>query len=144
MSSMSWTEPGYGFSLYNGSNMDEVKEFLINNKEFSGDYADAFLNVSDDDIRDASEEYELQELLGNPVSYIIVEIMNKKENCIMFKGYKSCADTDQPEMLGIEPLYPWQQGQPRSREECDALLNKYAVQLGITEKPTYFSAEYWG
>ena len=29
MSMKSWTEYGYGFSLFNESNMDEVKDFIL-------------------------------------------------------------------------------------------------------------------
>lgn len=142
MSMKSQTEPGYGFELFNGKNLNKIKDFLIQNQEV---YAKEPLADEDiEDIRDAEDEFDLADYFDDPVPWVVAQIIRAKEGeCCGIKGYQSDGDTDQEAMLGIGPSYPWQT-QYRTKEECDALLKRYADILGIDEEPDFFDAEYYG
>lgn len=139
MSSCEWTEPGYGFKLFNGSNLETVKNFILSNisrlQPSSSRSVNDFINAKTTDVAEEALDY--------PLSWAVAEIINDLEATNMFKGYKESDDTDQPAMLGIEPLYPWQTVQ-FSQPECDTLLKKYGERLGISETPDFFSAAYYG
>lgn len=138
MSMKSWTEEGYGYPLYNGSNFDNIKSFIIRNKEYTNSA------VIEQDILDADDEFDLNDALGDPAPWVVAEIINTIENNgVHFKGYDECGDTYQDAMLGIEPFYPWD-SRHVSKEDCNAILKKYAKELGITAEPDYFTAEYFG
>lgn len=131
MSMCSWTESGYGYPLFNGNNLNKIKKFLENDfKEYN------FEKCEDED--------DLEDLLGESVSWCVANIINNKENVNIFTGYQACGDTDQEEMIGIRPMYPWEMKDIILIEKADELLNKYGEILGITEKPDYFDAYYFG
>ncbi len=134
MSRKSWTEEGYGFAL-NG-NTAKIAEFLIANGDYDED--------TQEEMRECEDFIELEEYIEDPIPWAIANIINKIEGAELVKGYRSCGDTNQEEMLGIEPLYPWQMEKPLTKDEADALLKKYAGLLGITQEPDYFTAEYFG
>ena len=135
MSMKSWTEYGFGYPLFNDSNEGKIREFLaVNIPELSKQIlkADYIENVMD--------------ILDMDISCEIAEIINRLEGKNLFYGYPNCGDTDQEEMLGISPAYPWQL-KPEdmiTKEEATSLLKKYADILGITDEPDYFEAEYFG
>ena len=95
-------------------------------------------------MQDCEDEFDLQEYTDDPVVWVVADIINKKEGADILRGYRSDADTEQEAMLGLEPCYPWHMSKITTQEETDEVLNKYAKQLGITAKPDYFTAEYWG
>ena len=138
MSMKSWTEEGYGYKLFNNYNMDNIKKFLIDNDCYEDDLIEQIL--------EAEDEYELSDVLGEPVAWVIAGIINEEEgfDFNIFKGYYSCADTDQEAMLGIQPIYPWETGKLITVNERNRLLEKYAQILGIRDLPDYFIAEYYG
>lgn len=133
MSMRSWTEDGYGYELYNGKNFDKVKEFIVQNSEFTYE-----------DIEEAENDYEIEDIIDYPVPWKIADIINELEGFNLFKGYRDDGDTGQEPMIGIEPLYPWMYKKPITREEIDEIFAKYAEMLGITDKPDYFEAHYFG
>lgn len=149
MSMKSWTEEGYGFKLETGSNMKNIVDFVVaNTKELpkNTEYGYIF-KFSEEDIKNLYECESLDDLYeytSDPVCWIIADIINNLEGTNFVKGYTSSAETDQPAMLGIEPVYPWQNKKLITREVCDEILKKYAKILGITEAPDYFEAEYYG
>lgn len=133
MSMRSWTEDGYGYELYNGKNFDKVKEFIVQNSEFTYE-----------DIEEAENDYEIEDIIDCPVPWKVADIINELEGFNLFKGYRDDGDTGQKAMIGIEPKYPWMYKKPITREEADGILAKYAEMLGITDKPDYFEAQYFG
>ena len=144
MSMKSWTEPGYGFRLYTGDNLGKIREFIMGNIGCLKNPPVVITNELFKYIYEAEDEAELEDALDYPVPWMVAEIIRAKEGQTCgVKGYRSDGDTDQEAMLGIEPSYPWQT-EYRSQEDCDLLLATYAEQLGITEKPDYFDAEYYG
>ena len=149
MSMKSWTEEGYGYKLETGSNMKNIVDFIVaNTKELPKDAEYGYVfNFSEEEIKKMYECEGLDDLYGytnDPACWVIANIINNLEGTNFVKGYQSDGDTDQPAMLGIEPLYPWMTKKIITREVCDEILAKYAKILGITEYPDYFEAEYFG
>lgn len=144
MSMRSWTEDGFGMRLFDGDNGKEVYGFV---KEYSPE-----LLPTEEELQAALDSgddicYILWDYIGEPVSWHIANIINKLEGTTVFKGYAPCGDTDQEEMIGIEPLYPWQINEvdrALTKDKAMELLNKYGRLLGIQEIPEYFNAEYCG
>lgn len=138
MSMHAWTEPGYGFKLWTGKNFRTVCDFIKNNDDSV---------VIPDDVIEEEDEFSLEEELGAPASDVVASIINEKEDYTVFRGYRACGDTEQEEMLGIEPSYPWwlsDKDKTLTKEDADAILAKYAEILGIDEAPDTFNAEYIG
>ena len=145
MSMKSWTEEGYGFSLYNGKNLENIKSFIIDNCKFRLDFSYSFNNEEIEAIKAAEDLEDIREITSDPTSWIVAAIINDKEftwSAVM--GYDSCGDTDQDEMIGIAPIYPWNPNQTITKEKATEVLEKYAKILGIEEEPDYFEAEYYG
>ena len=144
MSMKSWTEEGFGVSLFTGHNEDKVYGFL---KQYNPE-----LLPTADELKSALESGEeigdiLQESFGEPASWHIANIINDLEGTSVFKGYDSCGDTDQEEMLGIEPCFPWTMNRvdlSLTKFKAAEMLRKYTEILGIEEEPEYFTAEYFG
>ena len=82
MSMRSWTENGYGYHLFGDDNMPKIKEFIIKNQKLMGIILDW-----DEDIQEAEDQYDLEEILGKPVAWWIAEAINKLENEIVIKGF---------------------------------------------------------
>lgn len=144
MSMKTWTEEGFGMLLFTEHNEDKVCEFI---KKYNPE-----LLPTEDELKSALESGEeigdiLQDSLGEPVSWHVANIINDLEGTTVFKGYASCGDTNQEEMIGIEPFYPWtgnEVDRALTKDTATAILNKYARILGIKEEPEYFVAEYFG
>lgn len=149
MSMQSWSEPGYGFRLFNDrgpNNFKKVAEFLRDNcsVELS---ADEMLDLQD--AIQNEDEFCLGDIFGDSmVSWVVAKMINELEGFEFVRGYDSCGDTNQDQMIGIEPTYPWSNTdlayQCLTREKADELLEKYAGLLGINAKPDYFDAQYFG
>lgn len=147
MSMEETTEEGYGYKLFceNYSNFSRIIDFIVKHHEkLTEELKTSLYQAKDND----ELEDELEELLGEPAALTIAEIINQLENKEVMCGYRSCDDTDQPQMIGIMPNYPWHYHRmPQdvmTKEECNELLNRYAEILGITEKADYFLAHYYG
>jgi len=135
MSMSEWTEEGYGTELFNGENLNKICDFIIKYDP----------EINSEPLKNAEDIDEIEYIIDMPVSWEIAKIINKLENTIIFKGYKACDDTEQKEMIGIQPVWPWE-----SREEdisqygCEMLFEKYAQMLGIDKIPEFFTAHYYG
>ena len=136
MSMRSWSEYGYGFALFNGSNLKSVVDFIIENTELDIEGKNALL--------DSHDEWEIYDVLGESASQVVSDIINNKEGIRDVCGYDSCSDTDQVQMIGIAPSYPWLNQKNMSLDEANNLLCRYADMLGITDAPDYFEASYFG
>ena len=144
MSMRSWTENGFGMPLFSGYNDGMVYGFL---KEHSPE-----LVPTEEELQEALDSgddicYILWDYIGEPVSWHIANIINKLEGTTVFKGYAPCGDTNQEEMIGIEPAYSWTMNdvdRSLTKGRAMELLNKYGRLLGIQEIPEYFRAEYCG
>lgn len=145
MSMKSWTEEGFGFNLFTEGNMDKVKDFLVDNIE-TVKKVQHLTELSEDEIRACEDEIEMNDILFEPVSRVVANVINELEGMSVFAGYDSCGDTDQDMMIGIIPAYPWglKESDMITKEKAEELLNKYAEALGIDEEPDYFEAEYFG
>lgn len=144
MSMRSWTEEGFGMLLFTEHNEDKVYEFL---KKYNPE-----LLPTEDELQEALDDggeicYILWEFIGEPASWHVANIINELEGTTIFKGYAPCSDTDQEEMIGVEPGYPWTMNdvdRSLTKVKIMEILNKYARILGIKEVPEYFTAEYCG
>ena len=144
MSMRSWTEDGFGMLLFTNHNEKHVYQFIAQHN--------AELLPTENELQealDAGEEFGdiLWEYLGEPASWYVANAINKTEGTTIFKGYASCGDTGQEEMIGAEPCYPWTMNEvdwSMTKEKVCDLLQKYADILGIDEVPEYFEAEYFG
>ena len=136
MSMRAWTEQGYGFALFNGNNLKNIIDFIIDNSNLSFDERNELL--------DSHDEWEMYEVMGDTACSVVAAIINRKEGSLIISGYDSCGDTNQDSMIGIAPSYPWDGAKRMSQEEACKLLFKYAIPLGITEAPHYFEASYFG
>lgn len=142
MSMQHWTEEGFGFPLNTVDNDEAIFTFInAYGKE----------HYSWEEFREVKEDAEygdaLWEFFGEPVSYIVADIINDLEGLTVVKGYAPCGDTDQEEMIGIEPCFPWtinEKDRQLTREKAEAILEKYAGMLLIDEHPDYFEAQYFG
>ena len=135
-----WTEEGYGFPLWNTDNMQNIKDFIIKHDDLMGDEAKA-------EFKCLTDPYDVEDFIGEPVSHLVADIINKLEGVSFFAGYACDGDTDQDEMIGIAPAYPWDFSPTEYTLTCaDAhkLLKKYGEELGITDAPDFFEAEYCG
>lgn len=142
MSWRAWTEPGYGYKLYQNNNLEKIKQFIVDNWDILEES-----RPIKEIVMECNDETEIEQLLDSPTSYTIAEIINELENTTIFSGYQSCGDTNQDEMLGIRPTYPWfMNGMDKLRTRTDymKLLKKYGDILGVTEEADYFEAEYCG
>ena len=139
MSMRSWSEQGYGYSLFplNDDNLQKVVDFIIENDEKKYSLEDI------KEMRECEDEFDLEYIIGDPVCYKVTNIMNRLEGTMVFCGYLPCGDTDVESHIGICPFYPWE-CPTMTKEQADSLLEKYAKILGITEKADYFDLEYFG
>ena len=148
MSMQSWTEYGYGFPLNSGDNIEAIKKFICENSSIEG--LPPEYQIPEDmkaGIMECDETYWIYVLLKVYTSSIVAAIINDKEGTTLFRGYGSCGDTDQEEMIGAEPLYPWMMNEKDmtlTEERVDEILVKYAGILGIDEEPYSFNAAYYG
>lgn len=140
-----WTEDGYGMHLFTAGNAEKIYRFIAEESPellpSEEEYCDA-INSGFEDCCDI-----LWDCLGEPASWHIANRINKLEGTTVFKGYASCGDTDQEEMIGVEPCYPWTANKvdrSLTKEKANAILMKYAEILGIDDVPEYFEAEYVG
>ena len=145
MSSASWTEEGFGYELYNKDNCGKIAEFLKKHvdKETCKNYEklQAYEVNNPDDF-----EYEMYQILGETAEICIGEIINKETGYCGFRGYIACGDTEVYPHIGYPPGYQWYRKPDMflTEEKVREILEKYAEELGITEKPDYFILEYYG
>ena len=146
MSMKSWTEPGFGFCLFNSKedNSNSIMRFIADNSP-EGTFTDEQRQA----LRDSNDMETFYEIADDPQACrVIAEIINAREGTTIVKGYASDGDTDQEEMLGIEPCYPWSMNdkdKAMTEDGAVKLLQKYGKQFnGDWENIDYFDAEYCG
>lgn len=138
MSWRSWTEQGYGFPLYTGKNLGALKKFLMK-RETNNKIAT--------EIRDAEDETDLEDVLGDPVSWTVAGIIRSETGYESFIGFTSCGDTNFEEHIGFCADHPWRfkgKDAAMTLEDAQKVLEKYAAELEIDTEPDYFEAEYCG
>lgn len=134
MSWKQWSEDGYGYPLYNKTNLRKILKFIAENTEYK-------------EIEDCESRYDAYDIMDQCCADTIAEIINRNEECTVFRGYRSDCDTNQEECIGAEPMYPWtlsEKDKTLTKEDVRKILIKYAEILGIEEEPTYFEAYYCG
>lgn len=142
MSMHNWSEDGFGVPLFTGHNDMLIYKFIADNDENCPS-----LNEYYDAVEQDGDQFDLCDFMDEPPSWIVAGIINKLENVTVFKGYCSCVDTDQEEMIGIEPTYPWVMSAKEKTltyEKAVEVLKKYSKILGIKDEPEYFEAYYCG
>ena len=63
------------------------------------------------------------------------------------RGYDAGEEPEQEEMIGVDPRYIWdlnEKDRTLTKEQITEILEKYARMLGISAKPDFFNAEYYG
>lgn len=139
MSWSNWSEQGYGFKLFNGKNDRQVLQFIRRNvrREISDQEAEDLIHV----------EVPYADIYGDDACVMVAGIINDLEGYRIFSGYIECGNTDQEEMIGVYPSYPWnmtEKDKTLTEQKARDILKKYANILGITERPDYFDAYYAG
>ena len=148
MSSRSWTEEGYGMKLFDGDNSEAIKKFICDNTR--ADHPNEWLRITDEQkaqIMRWDDSDAVYAVLDNCPSGIIAEIINTMEGTSIFRGYAPDCDTDQEEMIGAEPVYPWymnEKDKTLTEEQVKEILVKYAAMFGNHLEPEHFDAEYYG
>lgn len=149
MSMKTWTEPGFGFCIYNRKvdNSNKIMRFIADNAP--KDTVSPFTDEQRQSLRDSDDMETFREIADDPQACrAIANIINFMEGTTIVKGYASDGDTDQEEMLGIEPCYPWtlnEKDKSMTEAEAVALLQKYGKMIdGDWENIDYFDAEYYG
>ena len=143
MSWSNWSSQGFGFKLFNGQNDRHILEFIRSHIDDK-----AYAEISDKDAEDLINcEVEYFEIFNEYASEIVAGIINRLEGYTVFAGYPPCCDTDQEEMLGVWPDFPWRM-EGRNKDlsvfQAASILRKYANMLGIKDEPDYFDAYYCG
>ena len=140
MSMKSWTEEGYGAPLLNGNNLEDVFRFVIDHSDLRYDTEKA------EKLLACENEWEANDVLDEPLPWVVAGIINRLEGTTIFKGYQDDGDTNQEMMIGIAPAYPWQltDKDMMTVEGATEILNKYLGELGLDEMVDYFDAEYYG
>ncbi len=138
MSMKSWTEEGYGAPLLNENNLEDVFRFVIDHGNLDEETAEKLLACKD--------ELEANDVLDEPLPWVVAGIINRLEGTTIFKGYQDDGGTNQEMMIGIAPVYPWQMTDKdmMTEEEATEILNKYLEEMGLDERADYFDAEYFG
>lgn len=134
----SWSEQGYGVKLFTGENFGAIKKFIA---ERTDDIEDkqAILSAEDED--------ELYDICGDPVSWVVAEIIRDETGYNSFIGFMACGDTNFEDHIGFTTDFPWRFGEKDRKltlEVAQKLIEKYAKELEIDEVPEYFEAEYFG
>ena len=140
MSWKAWTAYGFGYEIWTKDHFNKVIEFIIERDNYKG-------TEMESELRKCEDSWDVYGLLDEFASQRVAEIINKAEGLTVVRGYAPCGDTDQEEMLGIEPCYPWtmtKKDKQLTREQAYDLLVKYGKLLGIAEEPDYFDASYCG
>jgi len=143
MSWSNWSSQGFGYKLFNGHNDRQVLEFIRNHADYKN-YKEISDEFAEDLVNGLTDYYELYDEYA---SEIVAGIINREEGYTVFAGYPPCTDTDQEEMLGVWPDFPWRyDGKSKNLELSQAvtILKKYANMLDITDAPNYFEAFYCG
>ncbi|MBQ7673230.1 MAG: hypothetical protein IJT36_01700 [Alphaproteobacteria bacterium] len=138
MSMEYWSEEGYGFPLFNEDNFDKVVDFIVKYENYN--------ETKTTDIKECKKDWELNEVIGEPVSCVVANIINRIEEVSLLAGYDCCGETKQEQMIGVVKFFPWQinKNQLINLQETNEILNKYAKVLGIKKEPDYFTAKYFG
>ncbi len=148
-----WSERGYGFEIFNGSNMDAVKNYLIEHCQkyiHPFDYVQKkyidFCEQTKEEILNAEDEYELAEITGEGgCSYCIAEYLNEKYNTNIFAGYAPSDIAETADYIGVAPLYPWQIKGSITKEQAEEILETLATELEMEGKEIDdFDIEYGG
>ena len=148
MSMQSWTEFGYGIPLNSGDNIEAIKKFICENSSIEGLPPEC--RVPEDmkaSIMKCDETFWIYVLLKVYTSSIVAAIINAREGTTLFRGYDAGEEPEQEEMIGVEPRYIWdlnEKDRTLTKEQITGILEKYAGMLGISAKPDFFNAEYYG
>ena len=148
MSMRSWTDEGFGMLLFTGHNEDKVLGFLKQHNPELFHNEEELKMLLEDGKTSSYTSYTMWDFFGEPASWLVANTINKLEGTTIFRGYAPCSDTDQEEMIGIEPGFPWTMNRVdlslSTRLKATEMLRKYAEILGIDEEPEYFIADYFG
>ena len=149
MSSKTWTEHGFGVKLFTDNNEKQVFAFIANNLDLL-EYINEVPKIRTA-LENCADYDEYSNIMINTLYEYpcdaVAGIINRKEGTTIFRGYRPDGDTDQEEMIGAEPMYPWDMNdrdRSISYEETKSILKKYAAEIGQNEDPYDFDAEYYG
>ena len=143
MSYHTWSEYGYGFDL-GKCDIKAIANFLADHckgKEIGYDFEE-----DREALLECEDLYEMQEITGDPVAYIIADIMNEENDTNIFAGFQA-DEADHDPHIGVAPLYPWDiRGPVRTKREAEMILNQLQEQLGANKELENddFEMEYGG
>lgn len=154
MSYQEYTYYGYGFELVNATNLDLVKQIVID--AYEDDEVNKFVaNYESTDVicvYDFIRDFETQFCCDESVSMTISNWMNSNDEInpkhIWFTGYADQSEFDTYEAVLFQECYPWQMSEEEknlTQEELDEILKKFANLLGVPENDiTYLTMRYGG
>ena len=139
---------GYGFSMEKATNIDLIKDIVIELVELDKDE----INM----IKESKSVYELYQNIYNTccdcVAYIVAEWMTNNFDVnpkgIKFDGYIGQSDCDTEETIMFSETYPWlltEEEKTLTLEDLREILSKFAEMLGVPPGCIdYQSLEYYG
>lgn len=144
MSMHFWSESGFGYVLFNETNIDNVLDFVA---KYFTDFIDEDDQNRFNEVIKAGNLREIEDFLGEPISWMIADTINEIENLTVIKGFRDNGELDGPEHIGVDPCYPWTlnaNDKALTQDRAIEILKKYGEILGISEEPDYFEIEYIG
>lgn len=142
---------GYGFSVEHLTNIDLVKEILINSFK-DEELKKMVKETKAENMYDLFEDIEVEHLMSEAISMFIADWMtnNKKINPkgIQFEGYASDGECDTEETVMFPILYPWlytPEERNLTKDELHEILCNFAKLLGVKlEEIDYKELHYYG
>ena len=151
MSSQEYVYYGYGFSVEHLTNIDLVKEILINSFK-DEELKKMVKETKAENMYDLFEDIEVEHLMSEAISMFIADWMteNKEINPkgIRFEGYASDSGCDTEETVMFPISYPWcytSEERCLSKDELHQILCKFANLFGVDEEYIdYQELHYYG
>ena len=147
MGMRTWTEYGYGFPVFTGSNATNVLEFFKNHEhtfiQAAGPKRHKEFYCALDELEDTAEtdgildEDIIREGLFDKTASAIAMIINRENNLTGFEGFQSDSEYDTPETVMYVKDFPWhfnQKERQTTLDEINGICNMYANELGIPER----------
>ena len=142
---------GYGFSIEEITNLDLVKEILIDAFK-DEEMKDVIRNTQATDMYELITDVEVDHMLDYPISQILADWMSCNYMCnpryIRFDGYSSDGECETPETIMFPLGYPWQftvEERCLTLEELNEILLNFANLFGFKGKHIdYQELHYYG
>lgn len=142
---------GYGFQIEEITNIDLVKEILIDSFQ-DEEMKEAVRKSEATDMYEIITDIEVDHMMDEAVSMAIANWMSSNEELnplgIRFEGYDSDGECDTQETVMFSIGYPWQftaEERSLTQEDLHEILCKFANLFGVKERYIdYQELHYYG